>query len=234
MVLYVIRNTTNGKEYVGTTTQSLPLRLGGHRRQVKRVVTHPLYDAIRAQGWSVFETTVIAETTDYEELLRLEQYAIGERRTLNPDGYNLVKGGRGNRGWIMKQETKDKIAAKAIGRAAWNRGVPMTDAVRAKLSAVRKGQNTPAQAAVRARLAVDPVHCQKISSGRRRAWAALSPEQRKVMNANAAAKLAVSWAWSEERKARAAEARRQWWASKTPEQRTAHAALISAGHRRVA
>src|SRR3990167_4351501 len=187
MFLYVIRNTLNGMEYVGTTTQSLGLRMSGHRYSAKRGIGNsPLYEAIRQYGIEHFTMECISRADTYEELLRLEQAAIQDRATLHPQGYNLVKGGRGNHGWQMRTETRRKIAARATGRVGSMLGRTMSNESRVKMSIVRKGLSTPALLAARRRNGSNPESRRKISVAAKARWATMSCEARTVQNARLA------------------------------------------------
>lgn len=141
MFLYVIRNIRDGKEYVGTTTRSLSLRMNDHRyRSQAGRRESPLYEAIRKDGIESFEMKPIGKAASYEELLEMEQAEIQERNTLYPHGYNLVKGGRGNFGWQMKPETRAKIAAKATGRVGPWSGKKMSAEARANIAAAQRAR----------------------------------------------------------------------------------------------
>ncbi len=133
MTLYVYHHRASGKEYVGTTTRPLRFRVNDHRSRARNGGRkNPLYDAMQTDGENAFDISVLAETESYEELLRLEREAIQLRNTLAPNGFNLVRGGRGNFGWAMPTETRQKIAAKAAGRQPWNVGRSMSIEFREK------------------------------------------------------------------------------------------------------
>lgn len=141
MFLYVVRNMVNGMEYVGTTTRSLSLRWSDHRRYGRTGGRKaPLYDAMREHGVERFSFESLAEAGSYEALMALEIAEIARRNTVQPNGYNVVRGGRGNFGWRMKLETRQQISAKALGRVAWNKGIPHTAEQRAKTSESKKRQ----------------------------------------------------------------------------------------------
>lgn len=160
MFVYLIHNRMTGMCYVGTTIASVRRRF---REHVSCALTQhrpqALYVAIREYGAEAFTVETLHTVDTYDEMLAREIDEIAARQTLQPHGYNTVKGGRGNFGWKMRDETKRKIAAKATGRRAWNKGIPNSVEARAKMSAVRKGRPaTPAQLIARSnnlRLAQD-------------------------------------------------------------------------------
>ena len=82
--LYVIKNTKNKKEYVGITTNSLKMRLRGHRRQAKKGTRSPLYNAMRKHGANNFFIDLIRDgATDFFDLQNQEVAEIKLRKTQN-------------------------------------------------------------------------------------------------------------------------------------------------------
>lgn len=131
--IYQIRNTVNGKCYVGQTRQRLvSQRWGKHR-------THPegiLKFAFASHGLDKFEFSVICEIPN-EELNDREVKEISERRTLAPNGYNLQTGGNA---FQQSEETKRKIgAANSIAL----RGKTMPEKTREALKKANTGRSTP-------------------------------------------------------------------------------------------
>lgn len=221
MVLYLIRNTQTGREYVGTTTRTLSRRWSDHKSAcfTKRE-NSPLYGDMRAFGVDAFEVTTLEEVEDYDTLLARERAEILKRQTLYPHGYNQVKGGRGNYGWVpspdvrrnmsagqrgrvLSSETRAKIAAFFTGRpkvgkkgvTPWNKGVRATPEHRAKLSAAHKGRKH-------------------------------SEETKARMSASASSRCGTS-----EVRARLSANKTAWWAGLIPEARAAHVQKVSLGHK---
>lgn len=225
MVVYVIRNRIDGMEYVGTTVQPLSYRLSSHRQRSRDKKTRsPLHAAARELGWDQFEVTAVETAASYDDLLVRERRAIAERNTVWPNGYNLVKGGRGNLGWRMSEDTRKKIAAARVGREPWNKGRPMDDETKAKLSRAKTGRCSPALAAVLAARAKRPV--------RDETKAKMSAAQKGVPK-NAAYFAAVAGLKrTDATKARCSEAKKLWWATRTAEQRAAMSAAIAHGSTR--
>jgi group I intron endonuclease len=165
MLIYLIRDRTNGKGYVGQTVQTLRRRWAVH-------LADDLYvdRAIRAHGLENFEVTILANADNLDELNRLETHYILAQNTIKPNGYNLDLGGNGRTPSIetrakisaaltgrkrkpFSQEWRDKIRAKALGRkasseakahiSAGNRGKKRTPAQIAQMSATTKKQSHP-------------------------------------------------------------------------------------------
>ncbi len=137
MTLYKLTNTMTGLSYIGATTQSLAKRTGEHRAKARDGWTHPLAEAIRAYGWAAFTVTLLGTFGSVAELHAAERAAIASLGTMAPNGYNRASGGVGTPDAKHCQATKDKIAARALGRpghAAWNKGATVPPEVRAKIS----------------------------------------------------------------------------------------------------
>ena len=157
-VVYLIRNTVNGKEYVGQTIQDLRERWGRHCSTGKTAISR----AIRKHGRDAFTVEVLHECESRDEMNVLEAAAIIERGTLSPTGYNIlpnggpVLGGKQSpelierrianlRGIKRPEEFSRKLSAALKGRViTWgakiteaNKGRPVTEAQAAALSAGR-------------------------------------------------------------------------------------------------
>lgn len=118
MIVYLIRNTANGKCYVGKTTGTLARRWKQHRCEARlgRYNT-PLYQAMRTYQLHCFETEVLGETYSQRALARVERKFIRIFDAVN-NGYNcdeISHGGRtastrGSSGRRMSEENKRKLA----------------------------------------------------------------------------------------------------------------------------
>jgi group I intron endonuclease len=116
MIVYLIRNTVNGKGYVGQTIKSFEERWARHVCDAKAGIDRPLARAIRKYGEDVFEHTILAEAHSLDELSALEIYHIKFQNTLCPNGYNLTVGGEGTRGFACSPERRAKISAAQKGK----------------------------------------------------------------------------------------------------------------------
>jgi group I intron endonuclease len=132
--IYQIRNTENGKRYVGSAANR-EKRFNEHRSMLCRGRHHSghLQNAFHKYGAGVFvfETLLICAPQD---LLFYEQRAING---LCPE-YNVARVAGNTLGTRRSQETKAKIAAKALGRT-WS------DDRKAKLSAAMTGRKMSEQ-----------------------------------------------------------------------------------------
>lgn len=143
MWLYKLTNKENLKAYIGTSVNPISKRVSRHlyaancgRKDMA------IACAIRQYGLDAFEIECIGESDDYDELLRMEAVAIKEHGSLAPAGYNITPGGRGARR-PCSQQTRDRIAARKLGKHPWNFGKktgPVSDEIRKKYSEARKGR----------------------------------------------------------------------------------------------
>lgn len=117
MLLYLITNTVNGKQYVGITNGTLKRRFGDHVLASKRPRV-PLHLAIAKYGREVFRVEELARGRSREELCEMEREEIARRGTLAPAGYNLTPGGDGQSpGYVTREETKLKL--QQTSRKMW-------------------------------------------------------------------------------------------------------------------
>lgn len=153
MVIYLVKNLITEKLYVGQTKRSLDQRWLEHCRKKSGCLL--LKYAIQKYGSRNFEIKVLEQCSSIEEMNLKEEYYIKSLNTLSPNGYNLVSGGNsrefteelrekfslmntGERNGMFgkkhSEDTKSKIAHKAIGRAA-------TEETRSKMSESKKGSD---------------------------------------------------------------------------------------------
>jgi group I intron endonuclease len=139
-IIYCAYCTVTGKSYIGQTTQGLNRRWAGHVSDVKRNQLL-ISKAIAEHGADAFELSVVAETESQEQLDALEKLWIILKRSYDPAfGYNRQFGGLGGK---HTEEAKAKNSASNRGRVAHNKGKPMSDDQRMKISVARQPNPSP-------------------------------------------------------------------------------------------
>jgi group I intron endonuclease len=114
--IYFVRNIVNGKTYIGKTRKSIKERWVGHLCDSRHGSHGHLHQAIRKYGPESFEVIEFARTEDLSCLDELEILFIALFMTTNPlYGYNITKGGEGNRS-SATLEQRLKVSAKLKGR----------------------------------------------------------------------------------------------------------------------
>jgi group I intron endonuclease len=108
--IYVIRNHVNEKVYVGSTTQSLSKRWGGHKANSKKRPNYLIYKAFEDLGIDNFYIQLI-ENYPCENKEQLRSREGFHMRKLNSyeNGYNSIIAGRTEREYY--ENNKEKIQA---------------------------------------------------------------------------------------------------------------------------
>ena len=139
--IYLITNTVTGKQYVGQSN-GINKRFSRHKRAARtknRRESFYLHSSISKHGVENFKFEVLLYAKDREYLNLMEQRCIAAYGTLSPAGYNLDSGGGVSR--VLSETSKTKL----LGRPAWNKGIPMSEEQKRKLSAIRKGMPSPSK-----------------------------------------------------------------------------------------
>jgi group I intron endonuclease len=111
--IYLIRNTVNGKVYVGQSVH-IQRRWHEHKKCAKWGHKSHLYDAIRKYGADAFTHEILEECGPHQFDER-EAYWMARYDCRDPSkGYNLLPAGQ--RGRVMDADCRERIAAKLRGR----------------------------------------------------------------------------------------------------------------------
>src|SRR6058998_2478952 len=98
MTVYLLRNTDNGKGYVGITAGSADRRFRAHC-YLALAKKHPrgaIHRAIRKYGPDAFEMSVLATVATWDEAQELDKAFILQEHTFTTEsGYNMTRGGEG-------------------------------------------------------------------------------------------------------------------------------------------
>lgn len=152
MIIYLITNNLNGKQYVGQTNHTLEKRIRGHRwkSSAQGGKNMPIAMAIQKYGWENFTAEVICECSSQEEMNEKEMYYAKKLNTFSPNGYNLSAGGAFG---LMTAEVRKRIAKANTGKkrtpeqckriSEAHIGLPISDELRKKRSINRKGMRLP-------------------------------------------------------------------------------------------
>lgn len=156
--VYMHKNKTNGKVYIGYTGRKVNIRWGKNGYKYLETYKngqyyHPKFaKAIIKYGWDNFEHIIIRNNIEtIEEAHKLEQELIALYQATNDlYGYNMTDGGEGMSGRHPSEETRQKMSCAKIGKepwnkgkkglTAWNKGLKMSEETRAKVSSSKKGQ----------------------------------------------------------------------------------------------
>jgi group I intron endonuclease len=120
MIVYLITNLINGKQYVGKTTRSLKVRWARHQYEAIRGRKQALYYAIRKYGAVCFSIEVLeeADLKTEQDMNLCEILYIKFLNTKAPNGYNLTDGGEGTIGREVSLETRNKLSKALTGKRA--------------------------------------------------------------------------------------------------------------------
>ena len=131
--IYLLKNTVNGKIYVGQTWLELNKRFGKNGCNYSNSIY--LFNAIKHYGADKFEYKLLAECDDQDEANKLESEYIEKynSRDLNV-GYNLKEGGSNGK---HSEETKLKISQNAA--KPWL-GKHITDEMKKAISDANTGR----------------------------------------------------------------------------------------------
>ena len=110
--IYIVKNTINGKCYIGQTTRSVEKRVRSHFK--KNSGCPLLGKAIKKYGRDAFTVKILHDDVLDIFLDDLEIASIKKYNTLAPYGYNLESGGNKNK--VLSDETRRKISESAKGR----------------------------------------------------------------------------------------------------------------------
>jgi group I intron endonuclease len=108
MIYYCFRIIT-GEGYVGQTSGQLKGRINRHRSSESK-----FGKAIRKYGIESFKIVILYEGNDDLDLREI--HWIETLNTLDPNGYNVLIGGRSHRGWGLHEESCRAISIANKGR----------------------------------------------------------------------------------------------------------------------
>lgn len=170
--VYLIRNTQNGKVYVGQS-RNIRQRWTDHRKALRRS-THPnphLQASWCKYGEASFEFEVVQQS-EVTQLALLEQEWVHKLGSCDREkGYNLSTPTPS--GYTMSAETRARIGAA-------NRGKVRTPEMRVHMSAVKKGQGKGREKSEMEVVHLRAAHARRAADPGGYAWCR-SPEGRELL-----------------------------------------------------
>lgn len=142
MIVYLITNKENGRQYVGQTIKPLDKRWKQHVRDAKRLTLLRFARAVLSYGPEEFELKVLHTCLSKEELDFIEIFYIRLLNTEHPNGYNMSHGGQigyGYKGHKHSEETKKFLSEHFTGKGNANFGKPKSEETKRRMSEVQKG-----------------------------------------------------------------------------------------------
>lgn len=128
--LYEIKNTINGKIYIGVhKTKDLNDEYMGSGKVLRQ--------AIEKYGIEAFTKTILEYFDTYEDALAKEKEVVNSAFLLREDVYNIRSGGKGGFDWIVK----NNLHKTSLGKKPWNKGKRLpavSEEVRKKTSETMK------------------------------------------------------------------------------------------------
>lgn len=134
--IYIIKNTINGKCYVGQTTKSVDRRISNHFSKSSSCLL--LSNAIKKYGSDAFTVEILHDGILDIFLDDLEITEIKNRNTLVPNGYNIEKGGHANK--KVSNETRKKLSEALKGKKNPMFGKKTSDETKLKISKSTSGK----------------------------------------------------------------------------------------------
>jgi group I intron endonuclease len=181
MLIYLITNTINGKQYIGQTLCTPEKRWREHVYNAsgnKQRSAYPLYHAIRKYGAAAFCISTLDAAQSQEELNQKEIEYIEAYQTLSREfGYNRHEGGnkppshtpesrakaaKSNTGQKRTEETKQRMSHAQKGKPK-KRGYRHSEESIRRMSESQK-ERCRLRGGSRLGLKSSPEHCQRISA----------------------------------------------------------------------
>lgn len=110
MLVYLVTNLGNGKQYVGMTKRDIQERWASHCSAARNGSPYRFHSAIRKYGEDGFKVEILHDDIDSDmECRTIEADSIIKLRTMEL-GYNATPGGTG--GWVVPDEKYDEWLGK--------------------------------------------------------------------------------------------------------------------------
>lgn len=140
--IYKIVNKLNGTTYVGQTINSINQRFIQHKHASLTHNTY-LYNAMKKYGINNFYIEQIDSANSLDELNTKEIYWIEKLNTKAPNGYNIVDGGNGVKGFRHSPETKELLRIKSTGNTNATGKHNISNDSKTRMLLAHKGKTSP-------------------------------------------------------------------------------------------
>jgi group I intron endonuclease len=144
--LYKITNLENDKCYIGWTGRTVTYRWQRHQDDaLKHRDNRKFYNAIRKHGLDCWQVETLLEVASVEEA-KSKEIELIEKFDSYRQGYNATKGGDGNNGIVMSEESNmaRSIAQKGIPKNYDRmKGKKHSEESKAKISMAHQGMKKP-------------------------------------------------------------------------------------------
>lgn len=133
----------SNKVYIGITSKSVARRWRnndeGYLRKYKSggYIQPSFANAILKYGWDNITHEILFEGLSKEEAITKEIELISENKD---NCYNLTAGGEGCHNRKVSKETKIKISKAQLGHIGYNKGIPMKEETKNKISVANSGR----------------------------------------------------------------------------------------------
>lgn len=185
--IYCVKNITNGKCYVGQSTD-IEGRWNQHLNQYSKCTL--LLEDMRIFCVENFELSILETLpSDKEQLQEREKYWIKKLNSKYPNGYNVSDGGNGMFG-SHSEISKQKISISNIGKVAPNKGIPHSEETRRKISDGHIGKSKSLQ--TREKMSAAQIGNKKGIGNKNRLGKLCTDETKKLMRESAKTRPPIS------------------------------------------
>jgi group I intron endonuclease len=131
----------SGKIYIGITSRPAEKRWNGGKGYTACIF---FYKAILKYGWDNIKHEILFTNLEESRAKSLEVDLIRHYKNLGIS-YNITDGGDGTTGYRHSEATLIKLRRALKGRESPNKGIPMRESTKEKLSKLNKGKSLPVE-----------------------------------------------------------------------------------------
>ena len=126
----------SNKVYIGITSQTCESRWSKGKAYKGSTLFN---NCIKKYGWENIKHEILYEDLTYEEAIMREKELIKFYKNIGLS-YNITDGGEGQLGNHPSEDTKKRISNTLKGNIPWNKGIPMSEEAKIKLSKSQTGK----------------------------------------------------------------------------------------------